>query len=276
MHRDLKRIALVTDFGGAGPYVGQVKIQLAALAPAVPVIDLISDLVPFRPDLAAYLLPALMRDLPADTLYLCVVDPGVGGPREALIGDFDGRVCVGPDNGLFAPLARRARTPRLWRILWRPERLSASFHGRDLFAPVAARLASGERPPVEALDPASLHGFDGPEDLPRVIYADGYGNLMTGLRASNREPGRRLRAGDRCLERAATFCAVPPGQAFWYENALGLVEIAVNQGRADQRLGLAPGDPVWWREAADDPTGGEAASREGARPAHGLESGGSG
>ncbi|WP_366760258.1 SAM-dependent chlorinase/fluorinase [uncultured Thiodictyon sp.] len=235
---------LVTDFG-AGIYVGQVMARLSALAPGPPIIDLVHDLPPFRPDLAAYLLPALVRDLPRATLYLCVVDPGVGGERAGLVLAAGGDLFVGPDNGLLSQVARRAVRPRLRRIDWRPPRgASPSFHGRDWFAPVAAALCRGETPALTELDVGTLIGADWADDRPEVVYVDGYGNLMSGLRAQGYPPTAQLIAAGRTLGAARTFCDVPPGQAFWYENALGLVEIAVNQARADVVLGLGPGDPV--------------------------------
>jgi S-adenosylmethionine hydrolase len=240
----VRRIALVTDFGPGGPYVGQMRLRLAELAPGTPVVDLVCDLPPFRPDLAAYLLPALVRDVPSGTLYLCVVDPGVGGDRLALSVCADGDLFVGPDNGLLALVARRAADPEVRRVDWRPARLSASFHGRDLFAPVAAVLANGRQPEATRVDLAGMVGSDWPDELPRILYADPYGNLVTGVRSSGLSRQSRVEAGGRALGFARTFCEVPPGEAFWYENAFGMVELAVNQGRADRALGLVPGDPV--------------------------------
>ncbi|MEA3275801.1 MAG: SAM-dependent chlorinase/fluorinase [Pseudomonadota bacterium] len=242
--RSIERIALVTDFGGSGPYVGQMKLRLAELAPGTPVADLVSDLSPFRPELAAYLLPALTRDLPEGSLYVCVVDPGVGGERAALALEVDGDWYVGPDNGLLSVVARRAAAVRVFRVDWRPEELSDSFHGRDLFAPVAAMLSRGDVPQSVPLAPDAMLGADWPDELAKVIYADRYGNLITGLLASSLDRGSRLRAGDWEAGYARTFCEAPPETPFWYENAFGLVELAVNQGRADLRLGLGPGDPV--------------------------------
>jgi S-adenosylmethionine hydrolase len=236
----ISRIALVTDFG-PGPYVGQVQLVLDALVPGVRALDLISDLTPFRPDLAAYLLPALVRDTPPGTLFLCIVDPGVGGERAALALEADGRWFVGPDNGLLAVVARRAQRLRALRVVWRPIWLSQSFHGRDLFAPVAARICQGQDLAWEALDEPALVGWDWPEDLPRIVYRDSYGNLMTGWRAERLDKGATLPLGGQEIGWARTFCDAPPGTAFWYENAFGLVEIAVNQGRADLQLGIGPG-----------------------------------
>ncbi|WP_089729710.1 SAM hydrolase/SAM-dependent halogenase family protein [Candidatus Thiosymbion oneisti] len=234
----IDRIALVTDFGVGSPYVGQMKLRLSGLLPQVPVIDLISDLAPFRADLAAYLLPALVRDMPARTLYLCVVDPGVGGERSALAIEADGDWYVGPDNGLLALVARRADRVRVLRVDWRPEVLSASFHGRDLFAPIAASLCDGKLPRYIELDGGLLIGNDWPNALAKVVYADIYGNLITGIQAADLDRDARLRVGGRDITYARTFCAVPPGQAFWYEDAFGLVELAVNQGDAHRTLGL--------------------------------------
>jgi len=242
---DIARIALVTDFG-AGPYVGQIRARLSQLVPNLPVIDLVQDLPPFRPDLAAYLLPALVRDMPQGTLYLCVVDPGVGGERAGLLVSSEGDWFLGPDNGLLSRIIARRPGAKVHRIGWRPQAVSASFHGRDWFAPAAARLCLGEPLELTQVVVQSLVGMDWPDELPAVVYADRFGNLMCGVRAGALPDGSRIRvkAGGRVLEWARTFCEVVEGQPFWYEDSLGLLEIAVNQGRADRLLGLGPGDPI--------------------------------
>jgi S-adenosylmethionine hydrolase len=133
---------------------------------------------------------------------------------------------------------------RSWDIDWKPERLSASFHGRDLFAPVAAMLARGEPPPGRPHEDGADRRADWPDDLGEIVYVDHFGNAMTGLRAVMLPPDARLAAAGRVLARARTFSDRPPGAAFWYENSNGLAEIAVNQGRADRDLGLSIGVPV--------------------------------
>ena len=235
-------IVLCTDFGLAGPYTGQVKAVLARAAPGVPVIDLFADLPPFQPKLAAYLLAAYATWFEPGDVILAVVDPGVGSGRGALIVEADGRWYVGPDNGLFELVLRRAARARAWRIDWRPERLSASFHGRDLFAPVAARLARGEPPPGPAAEP--LRFPDWPDDLASIVYVDHYGNAMTGFRAAVLSPETELEVADVRIARARTFSDVPEGQPLWYENANGLAEIALNDGSAAARFALAPGQPL--------------------------------
>jgi S-adenosyl-L-methionine hydrolase (adenosine-forming) len=240
----LDRIALVTDFGSRSPYVGQMRLRLDELLPRFPVVELESDLVPFRPDLAAYFLPALARDMPARTLYVSVVDPGVGSERAVLAVEADGDWYLGPDNGLLALVARRAQSAQVLRVDWRPERLSASFHGRDLFCPIAAKLV--EQEPLEGvpLDQGDMLGSDWPDELSKVIYTDNYGNLITGIRAASLDESACLIVEGREVRRACTFCEVTPGQAFWYEDCFGLVELAVNQGKARRVLGLEVGDQV--------------------------------
>ncbi len=237
-------IVVFTDFGWTGPYVGQMKAVLAALAPGAPVIDLMHDAPMFAPRPAAYLLAALAERLPAGAVVLGVVDPGVGTRRHPVVVQAGGRRYVGPDNGLFSQVARRAGPAAAWRIDWRPPALSATFHGRDLFAPVAAMLATGAAPPGPPLAPDSVDRPDWPDELPEVVYVDHYGNAMTGLRATALGAGAALAVQGRVMPRARTFGDVPPGTPFWYENSIGLAEIAVAQGSAASALGLAVGAPV--------------------------------
>jgi S-adenosyl-L-methionine hydrolase (adenosine-forming) len=237
-------IALFTDFGLEGPYTGQVKTVLHRTAPGVTIVDLFADAPAARPRPAAYLLAAYATWFPPGTVILAVIDPGVGGARDAIIVEADGRWYVGPDNGLFELVIRRAETARSWEILDRSTATSASFHGRDLFAPAAGRLARGELPAAPPRLAGSGRHLDWPDDLPEIVYIDRYGNAMTGLRASLLPGKARLDASGRVLSRARTFSDVSEGDAFWYENSNGLVEIAVNSGRADATLGIAIGSPV--------------------------------
>lgn len=237
-------IVLFTDFGLAGPYTGQVKAALVRAAPGVPVIDLFADAPAGNPKAAAYLLAAYSAWFAAGTVFLCVVDPGVGGARPPVVVEADGRSFVGPGNGLFEIVQRRAARARTWEITWQPLRLSATFHGRDLFAPVAAMLARGEPVPGEPRDAAWSRRPDWPDDLAEIVYIDHYGNAMTGLRAGAIPADARLLVAGQAIVKARTFADRPRGEALWYENANGLVEIAVNQGRADRTLGLAIGTPV--------------------------------
>jgi S-adenosylmethionine hydrolase len=237
-------IVLFTDFGLHGPYTGQMKAVLHQMAPSMPAIDLFADAPVGNPKASAYLLAAYAEWFAAETVFLCVVDPGVGGTRPPIILEADGRWYVGPGNGLFELVQRRATSTRSWDIEWKPERISASFHGRDLFAPVAAMLARGEAPPGRPRRDDMHRRTDWPDDLSEIVYIDHFGNAMTGLRAVMLPHDARLVATGRVVEHARTFSDRPPGMAFWYENSNGLVEIAVNQGRADREFGLTIGSPI--------------------------------
>ncbi len=237
-------IALFTDFGLSDPYVGQLHAVFAREAPGVPVIDLFHSVPDFHVRAGAYLLPAYARDFPPGTVFVGVVDPGVGGARRPVMLKADGCWYVGPDNGLFEIVKRRADEQECRVIRWRPPRLSDSFHGRDLFAPVAARLARGEIPDSEPATLTVSRDETWPEDLPEIVYVDHFGNGITGLRAGKLNSQKALRIGGESVKYARVFSEVSPGAAFWYENANGLAEIAVNRGSAAARFGLKPGDPL--------------------------------
>jgi S-adenosyl-L-methionine hydrolase (adenosine-forming) len=234
-------IALFRDFGVSDPYVGQLHAVLAREAPGTPVIDLFHAVPNFDACAGAYLLPAYAKDFPSGTVFVCVVDPGVGGTRVPVVLRADDRWYVGPDNGLFSILARRAGRVESYVIRWRPVSLSASFHGRDLFAPVAARLAQGETP---AWDTGALTTPDWPEDLAQIVYIDHYGNAVTGLRGEVITTDRRLRVGKYAVAHARVFAEAPRGRGFWYVNSNGLVEIAVREDSAARRLRLRLGMSV--------------------------------
>jgi len=242
-----KVIVLFTDFGLEGPYIGQVQAVLQQQAPGIPVIKLFSDLAPFDIQGAASLLPAYAAGFPPATVFLCVVDPGVGSARPGVVVKADGRWYVGPNEGLFALLARQSRQIECWQLA-EPEGVSASFHGRDVFAPVAARLARGGPVPGDPVAVSCLAQADWPDDLFRVVYIDRFGNAMTGVRARAVAEDVLLEVNQQPVKRARTFSDVPPAEAFWYANANGLVEFAVNRGRADEELGLKTGTAFIMRD----------------------------
>ncbi|MDE0940843.1 MAG: SAM-dependent chlorinase/fluorinase [Alphaproteobacteria bacterium] len=243
-------IVLFTDFGIGSSYMGQMHAVLHAHAPGSPVIDLFADAPTYNPMAAGYLLAAHVTGggaFPPGTIFFCVVDPGVGGDRPGMVLSTGGHVFVGPGNGLFEIVARRATDHGGYsaqRITWQPERLSPSFHGRDLFAPVAAAYACGKSVAATDLADDLWRHPDWPDDLDQVIYLDSFGNAMIGLRADGLAENQIISVGDYKLSRAHTFGDVPVGQPFWYENANGLVEIAVNQGNASQQLKLRLGSAV--------------------------------
>ena len=244
------QIALFTDFGFEGPYVGQMKSAISRVAPNIPVIDLMHDVPAQDVKSAAYLLAALYQDLPAGTVFVAVIDPGVGSDnREPVVVKTGGQWFVGPGNGLFSGVACQVGLAEAWTITWRPERVSASFHGRDIFAPIAAQIALGQHQPGQPCELSTAVNLDWPLDLAQVIYIDRFGNAMTGIRAKTLSDCDMLQIGETILGRATTFADVAPETAMWYANSIGLAEIAVNQGRADDFFGLAVGSEVSCRRA---------------------------
>lgn len=234
---------LFTDFSWQGPYVGQVKAALTARCPAHPIIDLMHDAPAFRPYEAGYLLAAIATWITPGAVMIAVVDPGVGTERRAIAAAIDGCWFVGPDNGLLAPVINAAQANRRVFALPTPDHASASFHGRDVFAPIAAELAlrgcvTNQR---EIMD---WVGRDSPAEIDKIIYIDGYGNAMTGRRAATLSSGMEAVIAGRPMRKARTFADVAPGEPFWYRNSIGLVEIAVNQGSAARRFGVEVGDAL--------------------------------
>lgn len=235
-------IVLFTDFGTRDPYVGQVKARLSEHAPAQQVVDLLHEVPDFNPHAGAHLLAAFAPHFPPGCTFLAVVDPGVGTPREALVVLAGGRWFVGPDNGLLSVVAARHADTRLWRITWQPEGGSSTFHGRDVFAPIAADIARGAFPsdrltPIDKLDVEFDAG-----DLARVIYIDHYGNAWTGVRVVPTDS--RVSVAGELFKHGVTFGLVGKGEGFWFINSVGLLELAVNRGSAAMTYGLAVGDPV--------------------------------
>jgi S-adenosylmethionine hydrolase len=236
-------IALFTDYGFEGPYVGQVHAAIHALAPEARVIDLQHDAPRNNPRASAYLLAALAPGFPSGTVFFCVIDPGVGtGKDEPVVMDLDGRLFAGPDNGLFDIAVRRSRKMSCRRIRWRPERLSQAFHGRDLYAPVCAMLATAGNSDLEPVAWRDRHGW--PDDLWEIIYIDRFGNCMTGIRVESIDTNAVLNRGGRRITHAVTFARAPSGEPFWYGNSIGLVEIAVNGGSAADMLRLKIGSTM--------------------------------
>jgi len=240
-------IVLFTDFGSADIYVGQVKAVLQRIAPLIPVIDLLHDAPAFDVRASAHLLAAMTGQLAEESVFLAVVDPGVGGARDAIVMRADDRWFVAPDNGLLSVVAARSFRGHCARIVWQPQQLSASFHGRDLFAPVAATLAAQGGLPKDWFEHCDRLKVEfGGDDLPEVIYVDHFGNALTGIRASGIPREALLVVDGRSLRYARVYSESAEGAAFWYQNSQGLVEIAVNCGSAAQILGLKIGDSVSW------------------------------
>jgi S-adenosylmethionine hydrolase len=237
-------IVLFTDFGTHDPYVGQVKAKFAELAPSQQVVDLLHQAPDYNPHAGAHLIAAFAPTFPPGSVFLCVVDPGVGTERDGVVIMAGGHWFVGPDNGLLSIVASRNSDTKRWRITWQPEGLSNTFHGRDVFAIIAALIAKGEFPDDKLDNKTSLHVEFDQGDLSRVIYIDHFGNAWTGLRGAGIPLGSRIVARDGEFQHAHTFGFVGKGEGFWFVNSVGLVELAINRGNASENLGIKVGDLV--------------------------------
>ena len=239
-------VTLLSDFGSGSPYPAQMKIVLASSCEAM-LIDITHDVPRHDVRAGAYLLAAVARTTPAGTVHLAVVDPGVGTTRRPLVVASGGQMFIGPDNGLLVPAAKRVGRPQPFEII-APEILqsvsSFTFHGRDIFAPVAARLVRGT--PPQALGRAVEDFVDltleagrrvGNALLGEVLYVDAFGNLITNIPAG--ELGRdgaviHLTVGRRRARAAAarTYGDVARGDIAVVPGSDGLLEIAVREGSA--------------------------------------------
>lgn len=248
-------IALVTDFGAADFYAGQLRAVLRSQAPAAEVVDL-CHVVPagFVPG-AAFVLEASRGHFPTGTVFLAVVDPGVGGERDILLVQAEDRFYVGPDNGVLTPLLS-LNGAQAWRLRQpgsSPPAGRSTFEGRDRMAPVAARMAGGT-PVADLGEPAGAPRLD-PQWRPRrggpgrfdgrVVYIDRFGNVISNL------PGDwlagaaiRVRLGERTITAAAShYEAAPPGP-FWLVGSHGFLELAIARGAAATELGAFCGQPL--------------------------------
>lgn len=241
-------IVLFTDFGADGPYIGQMIAKIRMSGFEGDVVNLFSDAPVYCVQACARLLSAYVGDFPENSVFLCVVDPGVGSDRKALAVKTDGRWFVGPDNGLFEYILRQERAPEVFEIDWKPENLSASFHGRDLFAPMAVDIFQDDTDgKLISINVNDLNRPDWPDDLPQIVYVDHFGNCMTGLCAS--PDIKSIIVGETTLPVLRTFSSAEKGAPLAYINANGLIEIAVNQGRADDYFTLSVGSTVSFEQS---------------------------
>jgi S-adenosyl-L-methionine hydrolase (adenosine-forming) len=265
-------ITLLTDYGHDDEFAGVLRAVIAQIAPRAEVIDLTHGVRRHAVAEGAVVLARALPYSPAG-IHLAVVDPGVGSGRRGIAVRVreDERMLVGPDNGLLAPaigaLGGAVAAVDVSLSPFRLEPVSATFHGRDLFAPVAARLALGASledagEPVDpgTLAPAPLPGprFEDPGVTAHVVAIDGYGNASlnvghedlprTGLRLG-RAVHVEAAGKSHELPHALTFSDVPPGTAVLYEDAYRALALAVNRGSAAQVLGLEPGTEVRLRPA---------------------------
>ena len=250
-------VTLLSDFGADSGYPAQLKGAVLRALPDARLVDLTHAIPAFDVLAGALMLEACAPAFPADAVHLAVVDPGVGSPRRAIcVVDVEGRRFVGPDNGLFTPFLDGASVRLLSAPGIVPVPARATFHGRDLFAPVAAWLAGGGDPTrlgPEVGDPVRLDWpravRQGDELHGRTLAADPFGNLVTSIREGDLAgPVILAWVGDRQARWVRTFAEGEQGQLVALVGSGGRVEVAVREGSAARLLGAVRGLPVRLRE----------------------------
>jgi len=241
-------ITLLTDYGVTDSYVAEVKGVLLTAVPDATLVDVTHQVAPGDVRAAQFLFTRSWRRFPAGTVHLVVVDPGVGTTRRALAAEAAGHFFVAPDNGLLTSLPEDAE----FVSLPVPPSAAPTFHGRDVFAPAAARLAMGVS--LDELgdliedarrSPLPEPRADGVALLGEVIYVDRFGTLVSNIRAEDVDAGVRITVEGREVgPLRRTFGDVEPGQLVAYQGSGGEVEIAVRGGSAARLLGAGVGAEV--------------------------------
>ncbi len=245
---------LLTDFGLADGFVGAVKGVLLSGAPSAQLIDLSHEVPPGDLEHGAFVLAQAVPLYPAGSVHVAVVDPGVGTAREPVVVRHGGVLLVGPNNGLFSRLAPAPHDIFvISNVLWLRPRPSATFHGRDVFAPAAAALLSGS-PPEDAgprlpRDRWVRLPARTPSDAPwgmmgEVVHVDRFGNLISNLPGTAGFARVHLEPAGPTLEIARTYGDVAPGAALAYVGSGGKLEIAIRDGHAARALAAGRGTPV--------------------------------
>jgi S-adenosyl-L-methionine hydrolase (adenosine-forming) len=252
-------ITLLSDFGTEAHFVGAMKGVIANIAPGAPVVDITHEVPPFEISTAAFLLDQAWRYFPAGSIHVSIVDPGVGSQRRPILIASQGHYFIGPDNGLFSlvlqdpkAVARVLDKPKFWL----PSQ-SSTFHGRDIFSPVAAHLSKGLKPSQLGKrigDPWRSPLFEPVRQSRRtyagaVLFTDRYGNLVTNFKIENfptlRNRPFQMQAGLETVELfAGTYAGIPPGELAVIPASSGHYEVAMREASAAKRLGLANGSPV--------------------------------
>ena len=256
----ISTIALLTDFGTSDWYVAAMKGVMLNISPDVNLIDITHNIEPGNVDAAAFVLANCWRDFPSNTIFLVVVDPGVGTTRKPICARAGRTLFVGPDNGVFSAIAfdevRELKNDELFT-----DNASCTFHGRDIFAPAAAYLSMGfnfleigdvVEAPITRTPAAPLYE---PEFASgQILYFDRFGNAISNIekpKVAERFPleDTQVTLKEKNYPLSKTFSDVGTGEVLAYFGSGGYLEFAVNLGSARQKLGLELGDPVTITEA---------------------------
>jgi S-adenosylmethionine hydrolase len=259
-------ITITTDFGHQGPFVGVMKGRMLTRFPQARIIDLTHEIVVHWPAEAGFWLARAFEYFPAGTVHVAVVDPGVGTSRDIVAVAARDHFFLAPDNGLLAPIVTRHPEALIIRV--DPLRLadfgvhrpSATFHGRDIFAPVAAELAAGRRSPTDLGEPTQglvpswvdEPTVDSTGVSGVIITIDHFGNLISNIDSSLVARFRQpvIHAGNHSFPLLRTYGDVRPGDYLALVNSFGVLEIARAEQSAAESLGLSRGAPVTVREGS--------------------------
>ncbi len=253
-------IVLMTDFGISDTYVGQMKGVILSIAPAARIIDLTHAITPQNIVQGAFLLEKSADFFPEGSIFVSVVDPGVGTSRNAIALETERAIFLAPDNGLLTPILQYKTVKQCVTITdkrYLLPLLSSTFHGRDLFSPAAAHLASGVaiHELGRELDPAECQRIPMPRCHTRdhgdswegrIIFTDHFGNLVTSLEAELLDHTKQwlISAGEEQLPISGTYGEVADRHPLAYKGSFGMIEIAIRNGNASETLGLRDGDTV--------------------------------
>ncbi len=252
-------ITLLTDFGLQDHFVGVMKGVMAGIAPAARVVDITHEVQAYQVGQARFLLAQSWPYFPKGTVHVCVVDPGVGTARRPILVEAAGHLFVGPDNGVFTDLlgVPGARARVITQAKWFLKNVSQTFHGRDVFAPVAAHLARGGRAALAGplIEDALRLSSGAPQRIGRrfwvgeVAQVDRFGNLITNLAAAEFLPlavkGLALKIGlTEVCKLVRSYGEASEGELVLIEGSSGNLEVALREGSAAGRLGVGLGSPV--------------------------------
>lgn len=248
--RGPKIVTMTTDFGTRDHYVGAMKGVILGTTPTASIVDISHEIPAFNIAEGAFTIAQTYADFPSGSIHLVVVDPGVGSTRRAMVAASDGHMFVGPDNGVLSQVFEREDRWIVREIDSQLglDQISTTFHGRDLFAPVAARLASGlgfdqVGPLVD--DPVRLPATIPSGGVGRVIHIDRFGNIVTSFRRADVGNSDGLRVGNLIVRNWARSYADAPGAgAFLIVGSSGYVEVSVNCGSAAEAARIAAGAEV--------------------------------
>ena len=245
-------IAFITDFGLKDSYVSEMHAVVLSKCPAASILDISHEVQSGDIKAAAYLTGRMFKRLPEGTVFVVVVDPGVGSDRQAVLLRIDGRFFVGPDNGVFSAIIGSENVCDVRIIDWDDSGMkerSTTFHGRDLFVPVALRIALGEDferigKPGRLMDtfPANKPQEITDGWIGEVVYIDRFGNVITNL--PNSLHGVIEVQGRNDIRFARSYGEQPSDEFFYLHGSGGAIEISINMGSAADGLKLRVGDKV--------------------------------